>query len=57
MIALGWVVVIGLPLAVTVGVIVWPDRIPNDRTAREIRTTDAAHLISNPNSSGESCET
>lgn len=37
MIALGWVVAIGLPLAVTVGVIVWPERIPKDRTTREIR--------------------
>ncbi|WP_433758818.1 hypothetical protein [Nocardia sp. CA-135398] len=57
MITLGWVVAIGLPLAVMVGVIVWPERIPKDRTAREIRTTDPEHLISNPNSSGESCET
>ncbi|WP_431972036.1 hypothetical protein [Nocardia sp. bgisy134] len=37
MIVFGWVVVIGLPLAVTVGVIVWPDRIPKGRIAREIR--------------------
>ncbi|WP_157187341.1 hypothetical protein [Nocardia vinacea] len=37
MIALGWVVAIGLPLAVTVAVIVWPERIPKERTVREIR--------------------
>ncbi|MEV2219062.1 hypothetical protein AB0E01_04200 [Nocardia vinacea] len=37
MIVLGWVVAVGLPLAVTVGVIVWPERIPKDRTVREIR--------------------
>ncbi|WP_431957402.1 hypothetical protein [Nocardia lijiangensis] len=37
MIVLGWMVVIGLPLAVTVGVIVWPERIPKDRTVTGIR--------------------
>ncbi len=37
MIAFGWVVAIGLPLAVTVGAIVWPERIPKDRTVRRIR--------------------
>ncbi|WP_433524726.1 hypothetical protein ACQPZ2_06495 [Nocardia pseudovaccinii] len=37
MIALGWVVAIGLPLAVTVAVIVWPERIPKDRSVRGIR--------------------
>ncbi len=37
MITLGWVVAIGLPLAVTVGVIVWPERIPKNRSVRGIR--------------------
>ncbi|MFI6362682.1 hypothetical protein ACIBG0_08035 [Nocardia sp. NPDC050630] len=37
MIALGWVVCFGLPLVVMVAVIVWPERIPKDRTVREIR--------------------
>ncbi|MGY4101096.1 hypothetical protein ACW2Q0_16300 [Nocardia sp. R16R-3T] len=36
MIVLGWVVAIGLPLAVTVAVIVWPERIPKDYTVKEI---------------------
>ncbi|MEV0028172.1 hypothetical protein [Nocardia sp. NPDC050793] len=36
-IVFGWVVAIGLPLAVTVGVIAWPERIPKDRTACGIR--------------------
>ncbi|MGV9819706.1 hypothetical protein [Nocardia xishanensis] len=36
-IVLGWVVAIGLPLAVTVGVIVWPERIPKDHTIWGIR--------------------
>ncbi|WP_433728586.1 hypothetical protein ACQP0C_39370 [Nocardia sp. CA-129566] len=37
MIALGWVVAIGLPLSVIVGVIVWPERMPKDRTVWGIR--------------------
>ncbi|WP_433756178.1 hypothetical protein [Nocardia sp. CA-135398] len=37
MIMLGWVVCFGLPMAVTVGVIVWPERIPKDHTVRGIR--------------------
>ncbi|MFC9995910.1 hypothetical protein [Nocardia sp. NPDC127526] len=35
--ALGWAVAIGLPLAVLVTVIVWPERIPKDRTVDGIR--------------------
>ncbi|MEV5836827.1 hypothetical protein [Nocardia sp. NPDC052112] len=34
---LGWVVCFGLPLAVMVGVIVWPERISQDRTVWGIR--------------------
>ncbi|WP_157124257.1 hypothetical protein [Nocardia pseudovaccinii] len=37
MITLGWLVCFGLPLAVTVGVIVWPEPIPKDRTVDAIR--------------------
>ncbi|MFE9325282.1 hypothetical protein ACIHDR_27110 [Nocardia sp. NPDC052278] len=37
MIELGWIVAIGLPLAVTVGVIVWPEQIPKNRSVRGIR--------------------
>ncbi|GEM31171.1 hypothetical protein NN3_21780 [Nocardia neocaledoniensis NBRC 108232] len=37
MIALGWTLVIGLPLAVVVGVILWPEQIPQDRTVDAIR--------------------
>ncbi|MFF2554152.1 hypothetical protein ACFVUS_24350 [Nocardia sp. NPDC058058] len=36
-ITLGWVIVLGLPLAVVVTVICWPARIPKDRTVRAIR--------------------
>ncbi|AHH19705.1 hypothetical protein NONO_c49210 [Nocardia nova SH22a] len=36
-IALGWLVVVGLPLTVLVAVIVWPERIPKDRTVEGIR--------------------
>ncbi|MEU6562865.1 hypothetical protein [Nocardia nova] len=36
-IAVGWVVVVGLPLTVLVVVIVWPERIPKDRTVDGIR--------------------
>ncbi|MEU0507566.1 hypothetical protein [Nocardia sp. NPDC005998] len=34
---LGWIVCFGLPLAVMVGVIVWPEQIPQDRTIWGIR--------------------
>lgn len=37
MIAFGWIVAIGLPLAVVVGVIVWPERVPKDRSVQAIR--------------------
>lgn len=37
MIALGWVLVFALPIAVIIGVIVWPERIPPDRTVDAIR--------------------
>lgn len=36
-IMLGWIVCFGLPLAVMVGVIVWPEQIPQDRTIWGIR--------------------
>lgn len=36
-IVLGWVVVIGLPSAVPAAVILWPERIPPDRTVEAIR--------------------
>ncbi|WP_433714620.1 hypothetical protein ACQP2U_11230 [Nocardia sp. CA-084685] len=36
-IALGWVIVLGLPLTVVLAVIFWPERIPKDRTVRAIR--------------------
>lgn len=36
-IMLGWVAVIGLPLAVLVAVILWPERIPKDRTVQAIQ--------------------
>ena len=32
MIVLGWLVVVGLPLAVIVGAIYWPERIPPERS-------------------------
>ncbi|MEU4706789.1 hypothetical protein AB0G00_10170 [Nocardia salmonicida] len=37
MITLGFVIAIGLPLAVLVGVVLWPERIPPDRTVDAIR--------------------
>ncbi|MFD6394527.1 hypothetical protein [Nocardia sp. NPDC060259] len=37
MTTLGFVVAVGLPLAVLLGVIVWPERIPKDRTVEAIR--------------------
>ncbi|WP_433658241.1 hypothetical protein ACQPW1_40335 [Nocardia sp. CA-128927] len=36
-IVLGWAAVIGLPLAVLVAVILWPEHIPKDRTVQAIR--------------------
>ncbi|MFC6012688.1 hypothetical protein [Nocardia lasii] len=36
-IALGWVVVVGLPLAVLGAAILWPERIPRDRSVDGIR--------------------
>ncbi|WP_433727230.1 hypothetical protein ACQP0C_35505 [Nocardia sp. CA-129566] len=36
-IVLGYVVAIGLPLAVIVAVTCWPERIPKDRTVQAIR--------------------
>ncbi|WP_155980709.1 hypothetical protein [Nocardia sp. CNY236] len=36
-IMLGWVAVFGLPLAVLVAVILWPERIPKDRSVEGIR--------------------
>lgn len=36
-VTLGWVTVFGLPLAVIVAVIVWPERIPKDRTVDAIK--------------------
>ncbi|MFD8098034.1 hypothetical protein ACFV24_00715 [Nocardia fluminea] len=37
MTTLGFVVAIGLPLAVLVGVVLWPERIPPDRTVDAIQ--------------------
>ncbi|MEU6832706.1 hypothetical protein ABZ894_29025 [Nocardia beijingensis] len=37
MIALGFIVAIGLPLAVLALAILWPERIPKDRTVDAIR--------------------
>lgn len=37
LIALGWVVAIGLPLAVFAVAVFWPERIPKDRTVSGIR--------------------
>ncbi len=37
MIVLGWVVVVGLPLAVIVGAIYWPERIPPEKSVDGIR--------------------
>ncbi|MFD6399368.1 hypothetical protein [Nocardia sp. NPDC060249] len=37
MITLGFVVAIGLPLAVIVGVVLWPEHIPPDRTVSAIK--------------------
>ncbi|MGW0358527.1 hypothetical protein ACWDXV_30425 [Nocardia nova] len=34
---IGWLVVVGLPVAVLVAVILWPERIPDDRTVEGIR--------------------
>ncbi|WP_328409077.1 hypothetical protein [Nocardia sp. NBC_00403] len=36
-ILIGFIVVIGLPLAVLVAVILWPERIPKERTVEAIR--------------------
>lgn len=35
-VVLGWVIVLGLPMAVVVVVICWPTGIPKDRTVRAI---------------------
>lgn len=35
-IMLGWVLVFALPVAVLVAVILWPERIPKDRTVEAI---------------------
>ncbi|MEV6071309.1 hypothetical protein AB0L82_32585 [Nocardia sp. NPDC052001] len=35
-VVLGWVIVVGLPVAVVVAVICWPTRIPKDRTVQAI---------------------
>ncbi|WP_446225716.1 hypothetical protein ACTWPB_11975 [Nocardia sp. IBHARD005] len=37
MITLGFAVAVGLPLAVIVGVVLWPERIPPDRTVSAIQ--------------------
>ncbi|MFE6923167.1 hypothetical protein ACFVAV_19215 [Nocardia sp. NPDC057663] len=37
MTTLGFVIAIGLPLAVLVGVVFWPTQVPPDRTVEEIR--------------------
>ncbi|MEU0875992.1 MULTISPECIES: hypothetical protein [Nocardia] len=37
MIALGFVVAVGLPLVVLVACVFWPERIPPDRTVEAIR--------------------
>ena len=37
MITLGFVIAVGLPLAVIVGVVLWPERIPPDRTVSAIQ--------------------
>lgn len=42
MIALGWVVLIGLPLAVIVGAIYWPERIPPERSVDGIQVRTEA---------------
>ncbi|NKY26578.1 hypothetical protein [Nocardia gamkensis] len=36
-IMLGWVLVIGLPLTVVLAVILWPERIPRERSVEGIR--------------------
>lgn len=36
-VTLGWVMVFGLPLAVIIAVVLWPERIPKDRTVEAIR--------------------
>lgn len=36
-IILGWVTVVGLPLTVLVAVILWPERVPKDRTVQAIQ--------------------
>ncbi|MFC9968509.1 hypothetical protein ACFVH4_30140 [Nocardia ignorata] len=37
MITFGFIVAVGLPLAVIVGVVLWPERIPPDRTVSAIQ--------------------
>lgn len=37
MITLGFVIAVGLPLSVIVGVVLWPERIPPDRTVSAIQ--------------------
>ncbi|WP_435592032.1 hypothetical protein [Nocardia sp. bgisy118] len=37
MITLGWVLVFGLPAAAFIAALVWPERIPKDRTVKAIR--------------------
>ena len=48
MITLGFVVAVGLPLAVIVGVVLWPERIPPDRTVsaiqQRIKSENVSHL-------------
>lgn len=36
-VCLGWTIVIGLPVAVLVAAILWPPRIPKDRSVEAIR--------------------
>ncbi|MEV6139848.1 hypothetical protein AB0L63_28145 [Nocardia sp. NPDC051990] len=37
MIVLGWVAVVGIPLIVFIAAVLWPERIPKDRTVEAIR--------------------
>lgn len=45
MITLGFVVAVGLPLAVIIGVVLWPERIPPDRTVSAIQPRIASENV------------
>lgn len=37
-VTLGWIAVVALPVAVLVAAVLWPERLPSDRTVQAIRS-------------------